>query len=135
MVSLIASAFLCFDEKHRASIRFLELCLTAPGLLYTINHPLWPGAGAVRQSSTMFVFRVSTISVVHFKTRPRIVPAITLPCPLPVDFIFMRSHLSFPTTPNSDANAYFTPRKQKHEEKTLLLRLPDSRGAGHEARL
>ena len=25
---------LCFDEKHRAGIRFLEFCLTAPGVLF-----------------------------------------------------------------------------------------------------
>lgn len=126
---------LCCDEKHPAGIRFLELCLTAPGVLCTIN-PLWPGAGAVRQSSRILVIRMSIISVVHFNIRSRILPVITLPPrPFPLDLIFMRSHLSFPTTPNSDANAYSTPRKQKHEGVTSLLRLPDSRGGGDEARL
>lgn len=59
---------LCCDEKHPAGIRFLELCLTAPGVLCT----MWPGAEAVRQSSRILVIRMSIISVVHFKIRSRI---------------------------------------------------------------
>lgn len=57
-----------------------------------------------------FSFPTPTFSVVHFEIKSRILPVSTSTRPFPLDLIFyMSSHLSSPTTPDSDVKAYFTP--------------------------